>query len=170
MGKKTITILISVLMVIGIAFSSFADTGVLINGGLDGSKLLENENESTGFSKGAKGRYISTGMISISNEGKSTIGVTMKTFAHQEVDETSFYVYLDKWIESDQRWSNVADYSFSFSKEDYPNESLASKAISFDITDQPAGYTYRLRGIHVVVVDGNREQISSKTDGIVITK
>lgn len=170
MGKKTIVILMSILMIIGIAFTSFADTGVLINGGLDGSKLLENENVSTGFSKGAKGRYISTGMISISDEGKSTIGVTMKTFAHQDVDETSFYVYLDQWIESDQRWANVADYSFSFSKKDYPDESLATKAISFNITDQPAGYNYRLRGIHVVVVDGSREQISSKTDGILITK
>ena len=45
-----------------------------------------------------------------------------------------------------------------------------TKAISFNVVGQPAECYYRLRGVHLVSVNGNREMLTTKTDGVLITK
>lgn len=132
--------------------------------------LLKNVNEQVIVKPQPRGTVISTGTLRISNEGDGAIGVFMQTLAHVDVDETTFGVYLDRWIESEERWTNVAHYTFSYTKEDYPDEDLAMKSLSFNIVGQPVDCYYRLRGLHLVVLDGTREMLSTQTDGILITK
>ena len=61
-------------------------------------------------------------------------------------------------------------YKFTYNKENSPDEDLMTKAISFNVVGQPAECYYRLRGVHLVSVNGNREMLTTKTDGVLITK
>lgn len=126
--------------------------------------------ESRAMVKQPRGSVISTGILEISNKGNGEIGVYMQTLSHVEIDETTFAVYLDRWVESEQTWVNVADYKFTYNKENSPDEDLMTKAISFNIIGQPTDCYYRLRGMHLVVLGDTREMLSSRTDGILITK
>lgn len=116
-----------------------------------------------------RGSVISTGILQISNRGNGNIGVYIQTLTHKEVDETTFGVYVDRWIASEKRWANVASYKFSYTKEDDPDDDLTIKSLSFDVVGQPADCYYRLRGAHLVILDGYREMLTSETDGILIT-
>lgn len=117
-----------------------------------------------------RGSIISTGLLRISNAGEGAIGVFIQTLAHVDVDSTTFAIYLDRWIVSEQRWANVAHYTFPFTKEEYPDDDLAMKSLSFKIVGQPADCYYRLRGVHLVELKGEREMLTTETDGILITK
>lgn len=120
--------------------------------------------------KQPRGNIISTGILEISNPGNGEIGVYMQTLTHVDIDETTFGIYLDRWLESEQKWLNVADYRFVYNKENSPNDNLTTKAISFNVLGQPSDCYYRLRGVHIVSSDGTREMLSSQTDGLLITK
>ena len=138
-----------------------------------GQKSLLNEENMSEYSsviKEPRGSIISTGLLRISNEGGGEIGVLMQTLAHVDIDETLFFVSLDRWIESEKRWANVANYDFAYKQEDYPDENLSVKSISFNIVGQPKDCYYRLRGDHIVVLGDKRESLSSETDGLLITK
>ncbi|WP_418579351.1 hypothetical protein [Hungatella sp.] len=139
----------------------FTDPVQAINATVEGSQDIV---------KQPKGNVISTGILEISNPGGGEIGVYMQTLSHIEIDETVFGVYLDRWIESEERWANVANYKFTYNKENSPDEDLTTKAISFNIVGQPVDCYYRLRGVHMVISGGEREMLSSRTDGILITK
>lgn len=155
-------------MCIGMALCILCSMSVF--GNEQKATLLKNVNEQVVVKPQPRGTIISTGTLRISNEGDGAIGVFMQTLAHVDVDETTFGVYLDRWITSEERWANVAHYTFSYTKEDYPDEDLAMKSLSFNIVGQPVDCYYRLRGLHLVVLDGTREMLSTQTDGILITK
>lgn len=160
-------------MILGVAISVTCVTPVF-GQGIYFTNPLKVVNESVEGSKAVvkqpRGSVISTGILEISNPGDGEIGVYMQTLSHVDIDETIFGVYLDRWIESEQKWANVADYRFVYNKENSPDEDLTTKAISFNILGQPSDCYYRLRGIHIVSSDGTREMLSSQTDGILITK
>ena len=126
----------------------FTDPVQAINATVEGSQDIV---------KQPKGNVISTGILEISNPGGGEIGVYMQTLSHIE-------------IESEERWANVANYKFTYNKENSPDEDLTTKAISFNIVGQPVDCYYRLRGVHMVISGGEREMLSSRTDGILITK
>lgn len=132
--------------------------------------LLQNIKQQLVSKVSPRGTVISTGILQISNPGNGEITVYMQTLAHKQVDKTEFSVSLDRWLESDKRWSNVASYTFSYSKEDYPEEDLSDKSVSFNIIGQPDNCYYRLRGIHIVQLGDKVETLSSETDGLLITK
>lgn len=131
--------------------------------------LLKNVKEHMIVKPQPRGSVISTGTLRISNEGKGAIGVFIQTLAHIDVDETTFGIFLDRWLVGDQRWANVAHYTFSYTKDEYPDEDLAMKTLSFNIVGQPVDCYYRLRGLHLVEVNGVREMLTTETDGILIT-
>ena len=133
-------------------------------------KLLKGTTEQVIVKPQPRGSIISTGTLRISNGQDGTIGVFMQTLAHVDVDETSFGVYLDRWIESEKRWANIEHYTFSFTKEEYPDEDLAMKSLSFKIVGQPVDCYYRLRGLHLVILNGEREMLTTQTDGVLLTK
>lgn len=139
--------------------------------GLDqNATLLKDVTEQVIVKPQPKGSIISTGTLRISNGQDGSIGVFMQTLAHVGVDETSFGLYLDRWITSEKRWANVDHYTFSFTKEEYPDEDLAMKSLSFKIVGQPVDCHYRLRGLHLVILNGEREMLTTQTDGILLTK
>ncbi|MEY8356551.1 hypothetical protein AALB39_24810 [Lachnospiraceae bacterium 54-53] len=123
-----------------------------------------------GGQKKLSGKYISTGTLRISNESKGQIGVYMQTLTHKDVDASIFYIFLDRWIESEERWANVGDLEFSYDKETSSPGELKSKSVSFHVKGQPKKCYYRLRGVHVIISGDHREMLSSRTDGILITK
>lgn len=132
--------------------------------------LHSDDNYQLGPPKKLSVKYISTGTLRISNEKKGQVGVYMQTLAHKDVDETTFYIFLDRWIESEERWANVGDLEFSYDQENCREEDLKSKSVFFYIKGQPKNCYYRLRGVHVIISGDNREMLSSRTDGILITK
>lgn len=161
MKKRFASILVLTILCITFTFPVFGQMSLINSEGVS---------QYSNVIKEPKGSVISTGSLRISNEGNGEIGVLMQTLTHKDVDETIFFVYLDRWIESEKRWANVASYEFSFSKEDYPDEDLSVKSISFNIVGQPKDCYYRLRGDHLVILGDKRESLSTETDGILITK
>lgn len=167
MKKKSIKIILGIALSIACvtpAFGQemyFTDPFQVVNVSVEGSKAVV---------KQPRGSVISTGILEISSPGNGEIGVYMQTLTHVDIDETTFGVYLDRWIESEQKWANVADYRFVYNKENSPDDNLTSKAISFNILGQPTDCYYRLRGVHIVTSNGTREMLSSQTDGILISK
>ncbi len=120
--------------------------------------------------KQPRGEVISTAVLQILNPGKGEIGVYMQTVTHVDVDETVFGLSLDRWITSKEQWANVANYVFTYNKDDYPDDDLANKILSFNIVGQPDDCYYRLRGTHMVTLNGYSEMLSTQTDGVLITK
>ena len=164
MKKIVRSICIGVLLCVLCSIPTFAF-------GVDQSLLLLNGvNEQTVVKPQPRGSVISTGTLRISNEGEGAIGVFMQTLAHIDVDETTFGLFLDRWIASEKRWANVEHYTFTFTKEDYPDEDLAMKSLSFKIIGQPVDCYYRLRGMHLVVAGGEREMLTTQTDGVLLTQ
>lgn len=169
MKKRILILSLTTLISVGYVFPGFAQ-----NIGNDVpnpvSMYEQNMNESRNVIKQPRGSYISTGILTISNPGDGEIGVSMINIAHQDVDETSFHINLDRWIESEKRWANIDSYDFVYNKENCPGENLTEKSVSFHIVGQPADCYYRLRGIHRVTVGDKQETLSSETDGLLITK
>lgn len=114
-----------------------------------------------------RGRYISSSAVGISNEGYGKIGVYADTLAHVNVKKIQMNVYLDRWDEENRDWEQVKMFKYVYTPA--AGETLNSASESFTISDQPAGYYYRLRGIHGVwAYTGEVETHSSVTDGIMI--
>lgn len=170
MRKKVVILCLSLLLCMLNAMPAFANS--MNQPSLNTSKpvLLQEVKQQRITALNPRGTIISTGVLQISNPGNGEIGVFMQTLTHKDIDKTMFGVYLDRWVEEDSRWANVATYTFNYDKEEYPDEDLSMKSISFNIIGQPADCYYRLRGAHMVILDGTREMLSSETDGILITK
>lgn len=171
MKKRLISTLMVIVMSLTCVMSSYAqsnkETTVISS---DSPFVLTQDNKVSRYLQiQPRGNIISTGILQISNKGNGNIGVYIQTLTHVEVDETTFGVFLDRWIESEQRWANVASYKFSYTKEDNPDDDLTIKSLSFDVEGQPVDCYYRLRGAHMVILNGTREMLSSETEGILIT-
>lgn len=135
--------------------------------GISSVLLPEGVNESVGFSGHEKGRYIGSSAVGISNEGYGYIGVYADTLAHVNVKKIQMNIYLDRWNEQKENWEQVKMFKYVYTPAE--GETLNSASESFTITDQPAGYYYRLRGLHGVwAYTGEIETHSSVTEGIMI--
>lgn len=132
------------------------------------SELLpEGVNRSRGLGNYGRGRYIGSSAVSITNEGYGKIGVYADTLAHVDVKKIQMNIYLDRWNEEKQRWVEVKMYKYVYTPSG--DETLHAVSEAFTVTDQPAGYYYRLRGLHGVwAYTGEVETHSSVTDGIMI--
>ena len=151
-------------------FPSFAQNRSYQNYFDFNNAVLTDSKVGNSIEKQPRGNYISTAQLRISNPGNGEIGVLVKTIAHQDVDQTEFHVFLDRWIESEKRWANITGYDFVYNKENCPGEDLSEKSLSFNIKGQPTDCYYRLRGVHIVTVDESSEILTTETEGILITK
>lgn len=115
-----------------------------------------------------RGNYISASNCGITNIGRGTIGISGFTTAHEVVDKIRIHLYLDR-LDSDNRWTQVDDFDFTFLPEDVPNGDLSEATVSFEVHNQPSGYYYRVRGTHGVWKNGVVETQSTRTDGVMIT-
>lgn len=137
--------------------------------GMESVLLPDDINQSIDHTNGlARGRYISSSGLGISNEGYGVIGVYADTTAHVAVKKIQINIYLDRWDESKEEWVQLADYKY-VKEYKQGGATVNSLTASFDIEDQSAGYKYRLRGLHGVwSFDGNLETQSTITNGVLI--
>lgn len=115
-----------------------------------------------------RGQYISSSQVSISHKGYGVIGISASTTAYEVVDKIRIHLYLDRLV-GDNQWSQVDDFDFYFYPSDVPNGDLSMATLSFEVSDQPTGYYYRVRGAHGVWKDGVVETQSTRTDGVYIS-
>lgn len=117
-----------------------------------------------------KGDFITNATLSISNEENGTIGVYAQTLAYVKIDKCRMRIYLDRWIEEENRWAMVDNWDFTITEPEPPETELTMATLSFNVINQPAGNYYRLRGLHAVWLNGKTESFSTQTDGVYITK
>lgn len=115
-----------------------------------------------------RGDYISTSTSRLSNIGGGAIGISAATTAHEPVDKIRIHLYLDR-LDSDNKWTQVDDFDFTFTPEDDPSGELTIAAVEFEVNNQPSGYYYRVRGTHGVWKNGVIETQSTRTNGVMIT-
>lgn len=118
----------------------------------------------------ARGDIISSAFASITNLGDGKIEILLETLAHHQCDRIRHVAYLERWIEEDQDYEQVARYEFVERAEDHPNESFTALTSVVVVEDQPSGYYYRVRGAHNVYADGGTEGFNTRTNGVMITK
>lgn len=134
------------------------------------SKLLpENVKYSIGYGHQERGDYLSSALLSITNEGYSSIGIYAGTFCHVPVKKIRMAVYLDRWDENEEDWFQVDYYNFTYEDKEGKKD-LTSATESFSVIGLPANCYYRLRGfICVWPFSGGSEMQGPVTDGILIT-
>lgn len=171
--KLCLTIIISCFMFSIVAFANedaeweeALQTAFL---GKESVLLPDDVNQSIDYTNGfARGRYISSSGLGISNEGYGVIGVYADTTAHVDVKKIQINIYLDQWDASEGEWVQVKQYKY-VSEYKAGGEKISDLTVSFDIEDQPAGYKYRLRGLHGVwSFGGDLETQSTITNGVLI--
>ena len=147
----------------------FAGNKGILNNQQDFALELENNkvNKARDINN-ARGTYISSSHVGISNEGGGTSGISGLTTAHQPVDKIRIRLYLDR-LNENQKWIQVDDFDYYFYPEDEPDGKLTIAAIDLEVDDQPSGYYYRVRGTHGVWKNGVSESQSTRTDGVLIT-
>jgi len=122
---------------------------------------------SSSYRQASRGLVIAAGIVQISNEGKGVLGVYAETLSHTYADEIAMTIYLDVMEsepDSDEEdWHTVNYYTYSWTKEDAPNEELNAVSVSFDIHGLERGRYYRLRGAHYVYSGDYFEGRTSRT-------
>lgn len=137
--------------------------------GMDSVLLPDNVNQSSDHTNGfARGRYISSSGLGISNEGYGVIGIYADTTAHVDVKKIQINIYLDRWDASEDEWVQVKQYKY-VSEYKAGGEKISDLIVYFEEEDQTAGYKYRLRGLHGVwSLNGELETQSTITNGVLI--
>ncbi len=124
---------------------------------------------STGYGNNAKGTYISTSLLSISNKGYGEIGIYASTLAHKPVKKIRMNVYLDRWDEIKETWYQVDYFYFTYEHKE-GEEDLTEVTEDFSVLGLPTGCYYRLRSFNAVFpFEGGVESQGPVTDGVLIT-
>ena len=174
--KKTLKIFLSVafclVMFVNTSFSVEDINWIALEAKMFANKistlLPEGVKRSKAFSSLQRGEYIGSSCVEISNEGYGTIGIYADTLAHVAVKKIQMKIFLDRWDEGRKDWINVKEFKFTY--EAGSGEILNSASESFTVDDQPAGYRYRVRGLHGVwTYDGKTETHGTMTNGVLIT-
>lgn len=112
---------------------------------------------------------ISTAIADISNPGGGKIDILIETLAHVPCDEIRHKAYLEQWSDEIQDWVLVDSFMFVEYKEDHPDDDLTALTSTVTVSNQPAGYYYRVQGYHMVWVGDVSQGFSTRTDGVLIT-
>lgn len=142
----------------------------------NGMEIQDNNNESAILPEGvesstgqARGSIISTGIVSIVDQGKGKASLTVETWAHIPCDRICNALALQKWNKTTEDWEDILFYDFEARQEDNPDEELVILINGVDVENLQPG-TYRARGLHAVYLGGEYEGYTSRTNGIQITK
>lgn len=131
--------------------------------------LPEGVNQSIGYGNNARGKYLSSATLSITNKGYGVIGIYGNVLVHKPVKKIRMNIFLDRWDEDAEDWFQVDAYRFLYEYEE-GGEDLTSISESFSVTGFPTGCYYRLRGIcGVWSFEGGLESQGPITNGILIT-
>ena len=112
-----------------------------------------------------RGNFFAEANVLITNQGNGDIGGVATAYLDVPADEAYITIYLDRWDVAGERWRQVTYYDAEFYAEDY-QEGLNRPSLNITFKNQDKGYYYRLRGVFVVVYDGEFEGYSPATDGV----
>ncbi len=130
--------------------------------------LPEGINQAVSYGNGARGEYLASCTISITNKGYGVIGIYGNVFTHKPVKKIRMNIFLDRWDENEEDWFQVDSYRFVYEYEE-GGEELADVSESFSVNGFPTGCYYRLRGACTVwPFTGGFESQGPMTDGIMI--
>lgn len=117
----------------------------------------------------ARGRYIASSGLSITNKGYGVLGVYIDTLAHESVRKIKMTVYLDVWDEEKEAWVQVDSRSMTY-EDPEGEDDLHAVSESFTVENLETEKYYRLRGLHAVwSFDGFMESHATMTDGVLLT-
>lgn len=117
-----------------------------------------------------RGEILSEGAVEIVNEQNGEIYINIHTLAHKDVDRIRHVVFLDQWDESREDWVQVDYLDYARTKEEEADGTLSYLMHSITITGYPVNRYYRVRGMHLVELNGDIETCSTQTHGVLITK
>lgn len=118
---------------------------------------------------GERGSIVGGVSSEIINESGGNIGFIIQTLCYVECDKISNTAILERYDESNDRWTEIVRYQFNAKKADFPS-GLSALTNSMTIKNQKTGRYYRIRGIHHVEAQGQILNYSSLTDGLLITE
>lgn len=163
--KKVLRIFIMAMFIsiIGV-FSSLADEKTSVE---EYSELLpKNVKSDTATEQSIRrGEFFARADLVITDEGDGNIGAFAVAYMDHAVDEVYISIYLDRWIEEENRWEQVAYYDAEFYAEDYP-EGLTDPTVDITFLDQERDHYYRLRSSFSAVYEYEYEGFSPTTSGI----
>ncbi len=135
----------------------------------DSVLLPEGAIESSGVDGSARGDYISSSYLKITNKGYGEIGIVAITLAHKPVKKIRMNVYLDRWDEIKETWYQVDYFYFTYEHKE-GEEDLTEVTEDFSVLGLPTGCYYRLRSFNAVFpFEGGVESQGPVTDGVLIT-
>lgn len=141
-------------------------------GNHEASKLLDKSIKSFKdiINRYGRGEILSEGSVEIVNEQNGEIYIGMYTLAHKNVDFIQHTYFLDQWDESRQDWIQIDSMKFTRTKEEEIDGTLSYLMTSDTISGYPVNRYYRVRGMHLVELNGDIEMCSTQTHGVLITK
>ena len=131
--------------------------------------LSENITRDKDIVNGERGSVVAGVSSEIINESGGNIGFIIQTLCHVQCDKISNTAILERYDESNDRWTEIVRYQFNAKKADFP-WGLSALTNSMTIKNQKTGRYYRIRGIHHVEAQGQILNYSSLTDGLLITE
>lgn len=101
---------------------------------------------STGTERNAarRGNFFLSADVSIRNDGNGKIGATAHAYLNKPVKELYVSLYLDRYNEELERWTQVDYADFEYTSEEYP-DGVDDPAIDITFLNQKRGYYYRIR-------------------------
>lgn len=131
--------------------------------------LPDGVNESVGYGNSARGNYLASCGLGLTNKGYNVLGVRADTACHVPVKKIKMSIFLDRWDEEEQDWFQVDSYKFTYEYEE-GGEDLTFVSVDFDVSGFPADNYYRLRSAHAVwAFTGTLEMQGPMTNGIKLT-
>ena len=161
--KKMVSILCFAILLGGMASVAMPDVQASVEQTkqVDGSYLTMEESAfGSSRNEASKGEYIMVGECSITKAGRGRIYVYAGTTARRTVNLVSTIVYVDRYNEERDAWSQIDAWSEDAYNDYYVS---TSKYIKVD-----PGYFYRVRADHFAGMQYPYESTYSFTDGIKI--
>lgn len=166
MKKSIKTLLVVMMLNILFGMTSLADENMEWR---ESPLLPENIHYSIGYGHVGRGDYLSSALISITNEGHGSIGIMGNTLCHVPVKKIRMAIYLDCWDEIQKKWIQVDYYNFTYEDKEGEKD-LTAATETFSVIGLPTNCYYRLRGfICVWPFSGGSEMQGPVTEGILIT-
>lgn len=109
-----------------------------------------------------RGTYISTAIMSLKDEGKGKIRITVQTYAHVVVDRIYHTAVLEK-LQEDGSWLEIHRNTYDVSKNDVENQDLADLINIYTLEPLEVEQFYRVKGYHYVVMNNRTESLKTTT-------
>ena len=148
--KKSFSCIFMVMFFLTFSMTSFAGDVMFLEESripvIESVKKYTGNNEAkvTGV---ARGRLISTVEIGLINLGNGVAEINADIFCHEPMATIKMVLFLEKWDETHESWSQEERFTYEWKAEDAPDGILTSAMTSFNVYGLDRGYKYRVRGL-----------------------